>query len=119
MTTTANGTTRTARMTEAGRQYLAMHLPKRCGGCATPQKAVLQRNNPTGYLGVRHSKRPGFFTAEIGHDRQHHYLGSFPSAIEAAQAYDAAAIRLHGAAARVNFPTEAAGVAAKQNAPTG
>jgi hypothetical protein len=61
-------------------------------------------NNSTGYKGVYHNPgsavRP--FIARIMVNRQSQYLGSFPTAQEAALAYDAAAVRIAGQFAQVN-----------------
>ena len=62
-------------------------------------------NNTTGFKGVYRnpgsSRRP--FVAKIMQERKSRYLGSFPTAVEAAQAYDQAAIELAGQFARGNF----------------
>lgn len=64
------------------------------------------RANPTGFKGVR--KRGGKFTARIAVRGERTFLGAFPTAEAAARAYDAAAIRLHGEFARLNFPQRSA-----------
>ena len=59
--------------------------------------------NSTGYFGVR--KRPsGFFGAEITAGRERVWLGTFPSAEEAARAYDAQAWRFGRPLEALNFP---------------
>ena len=61
------------------------------------------------YLGVwsNHSKGPRKWSAAVRHDGVRYRLGSFISEIEAAKAYDAKAIQLHGEFANLNFPMEA------------
>lgn len=48
----------------------------------------------------------GKWQAQIVSDDKYHYLGRFDDETEAAKAHDAAAIRLHGEFARLNFPRE-------------
>lgn len=61
-------------------------------------------NNTSGFKGVSFFRQNGTWRARImvsGHSR---FLGYFKTALEAAQAYDRAAIELHGEFARLNFP---------------
>jgi hypothetical protein len=61
-----------------------------------------RRDNKTGYKGVS-LRRNGRWIARIRSDDVLHHLGSFTDVEEAARAYDAAARRLHGEFARLNF----------------
>jgi len=68
-------------------------------------------NKKSGYKGVFPvsyvPKKPGksrSWQALIMANRKLHYLGCFPSEVEAACAYDAAARELHGEFASLNFP---------------
>lgn len=56
------------------------------------------------YLGVSWSKRYNKWVAQITKNYKNKLLGRFCCEIEAAKAYDAAAIENHGEYARVNFP---------------
>jgi hypothetical protein len=55
------------------------------------------------YRGVSWSERDQLFVAQIGHLHEQHVLGYFHDEERAAEAYDEAAIRLHGAKAKPNF----------------
>lgn len=60
------------------------------------------RTGTSKYKGVRLSRRR--WRVEICADGQRINVGTFSDEIEAAQAYDTAAIRYHGEFARLNFP---------------
>ena len=75
--------------------------------CSNPENTRnqgLSIANTSGFKGVTWRRKECCWRAQIGHDRANIYLGSFPTAIEAALAYDAAARRFFGAFARPNFP---------------
>lgn len=54
------------------------------------------------FIGVRRESRR--YTAAIRKDGFYRHLGSFATAEEAAEAYDKAAIEIHGNEAKLNFP---------------
>jgi len=58
------------------------------------------RGNSSGYKGV--SLRNGTYSARIRTKNEVHYLGSFSDPLDAALAYDHAAIKLHGKFAKTN-----------------
>ena len=75
--------------------------------CTRSQNAknrCIERTNKSGFKGVRLDK--GRWRAKIYADRVAHSLGCHDSPEQAARAYDAAAIRLHGEFARLNFPLQ-------------
>jgi hypothetical protein len=76
--------------------------------CSHSQNGANQKkhkNNTSGFKGVvlykDNRSRP--WCARIKVEGRHIYLGYFATPDEAAKAYDAAAIRLHGEFARTNF----------------
>jgi hypothetical protein len=65
-------------------------------------------NNKSGFKGVCWHKRRQKWIAQIHVSGKRTHLGYFDDPIAAARAYDAAALELHGAFARLNFPPLAA-----------
>jgi hypothetical protein len=63
----------------------------------------MQRNNTSGYKGVRFYSKLNKFSAQIKHSNDSIHLGYFTSAKVAAIAYDIAALKYHGEFARTNF----------------
>lgn len=56
------------------------------------------------FKGVKRERRTGRYEARLWHNGKAVHLGTFPTATEAARAYDAKAIELFGEFARPNFP---------------
>ena len=67
------------------------------------QNKLKQKRNKSGYIGVRFSRRLGKFRAQIFIDGKNRHLGLFQSILEAARAYDFAALKQRGRFARLNF----------------
>jgi len=59
-------------------------------------------NNKTGYKGVYRVKSNGRYAAKIGFDGKVKHLGTFLTAVEAAEAYNNAAVKYHKEFARLN-----------------
>lgn len=82
--------------------------------CATARQNVcnrrLQINNTTGFRGVTWQKRDGRFRAQIKNRGVVISLGWFADPVEAAKAYDKAALELNGDFAALNFPPVSHGV---------
>ena len=58
------------------------------------------------YKGVRRDKTTGRCCARIRHKGEAIYLGTYDNEVEAARAYDRAAVKFHGRYARLNLPEE-------------
>lgn len=65
-----------------------------------------RRNNKSGYKGVCFKNRPKKWVAQITYRKKVYALGYYDNPIDAAKAYDKAAIRLHGEFAITNFGEE-------------
>lgn len=63
-----------------------------------------QKNNKSGFKGVYWRKDRLKWSVEIKANRERLCLGVFTDVIEAARAYDQAALKYHGDFARLNFP---------------
>lgn len=63
-----------------------------------------QTNNKSGYVGVSWHKKCKRWRAEINAKGRKIHIGMFKNIEDAARAYDAMALRLHGKWARLNFP---------------
>ena len=62
------------------------------------------RQNTSGFKGVSYYHRTSRWRAYVGVDGKAIHLGYFDTAIDAARAYDAAALEHFGEFARINFP---------------
>lgn len=78
---------------------------RKCRHGLNVRNRLKSKNNTSGFKGVGwwHNRgRWGKFVSSIRHRGKLIFLGSFQSAMEAAKAYDRAAIRFHGAYAKTN-----------------
>jgi hypothetical protein len=69
-------------------------------------RRVRRADNTSGYKGVSWHIRRNKWHAHIRHEGRLQHLGYFDDPISAARAYDAAAIEMFGAFARINFPVD-------------
>jgi hypothetical protein len=81
------------------------YAPTNCQWATKSQQVInrrLQKSNKSGYRGVHLDKRIMKWVATIGSGGRNHYLGTFNEPEAAARAYNQAALRYHGVAARLN-----------------
>lgn len=75
------------------------------GGRGSGGVGRLTRRKTTGYVGVFHdSKNTGKFRASLNCNGKSVYVGQYTTDIEAAEAYDKAALYYRGREAKINFP---------------
>jgi len=65
-----------------------------------------RKNTSSRFIGVHLDKPSGRWYATIKKNEKRHWIGSFVNEIDAAHAYDAAAIKYHGEFAKLNFSEE-------------
>ena len=82
-------------------QRYNMRLATRAGNSKNQNK---HSNNTSGFKGVCFDKKRGKYRAKICADGVHHHLGFYDDPVDAARTYDAAARKLHGDFAALNFP---------------
>lgn len=82
--------------------------PKRSDRAVCGNPCRRDPRNTSGFRGVSFNKKHRKFQAKIQADGVLEWIGHFDSAEEAAKAYDAVALQLHGQSACVNFPPPAA-----------
>ena len=67
----------------------------------------VRRKTTSPFIGVHLEKDRNLFRVNISHRGKKLYIGRFANEIDAARAYDRAALKYHGEFARLNFPSEA------------
>ncbi len=89
------------------------HNLRRCTHKQNIQNRRRNRNNKCGYKGVCLDRTGKKWQASIGSPSQGNrkHLGRFSCLIEAAKAYDEAAIERYGEFARLNFPMQTSQIA--------
>jgi hypothetical protein len=67
------------------------------------KNSIVQKNNKTGFKGVRYRKDNNKYRAEIYNNNIRYNLGTFIDPIDAARAYNDAALKYHGEFANLNI----------------
>lgn len=69
-------------------------------------RGKFRSNTTSQFIGVHLDKRDNNWKVQIRHQGKTIFIGRFDNEIDAARAYDRAAIKYHGEFARLNFPRE-------------
>jgi hypothetical protein len=69
-------------------------------------RGKLKKKATSQYIGIFLEKSSGRWVVKTTHNNKSIWIGRFDSEIDAARAYDRAAIKYHGEFARLNFPRE-------------
>lgn len=77
---------------------------REASGAENMQNRGLQVSNTSGFKGIAWSAKQGRWVVRISKDGRRTYIGSYVTKEDAAKAYDAAAIQMHGGFAKLNFP---------------
>lgn len=77
---------------------------RECSRSQNSANSAARSNSKSGFKGVSWLTARGCWVARLRDGSVSHFLGSFADKADAARAYDAAAIKIHGAFARLNFP---------------
>lgn len=73
-----------------------------CTGIENRRNVGIRKNNKSGYKGVFFWKARNKFTAQIWFENKKIHIGVFKSIIDAARAYNEAAVKYHGEFANLN-----------------
>lgn len=76
-----------------------------CTNAENVRNSPKHKDNTSGYKGVSWHEKTQKWLAQIRYGDKRHYLGLFDSAVDAAFAYDIAAVEMHGEFARTNSST--------------
>lgn len=82
-----------------------------------PNKSSLPAHNTSGYRGVSWNSTGKMWFAHIREDGQDVHLGMFRNPVDAALAYDAAARRVFGEKAKLNFPNNTSSLPMREHRP--
>jgi len=74
-----------------------------CNGSGNQHNQPMRKNNSSGFKGVSWFKKTKQWMAKICLNRKQKYIGLYDNRIEAARAYDSAALELFGEFACLNF----------------
>ena len=80
-------------------QKINLRICTQSQNCSNQKKSI---SNTSGYKGVSYYKKNNRFNAKIAFNKKTIYLGSYIDPIDAARAYNAAALKYHGKFANIN-----------------